>query len=344
MTWPAAALALGVGTLAALSVAYRRLFLIDPDASIPGTVGGLEGWFFSPLGNSPAFVVAVSVLLAYMRFPSFRASLGDPARPGLSLIFALGSLAFFTWAQYVAAYYLLLPSLTLFCLAASAWVGGSRALKAASVPALFLLFAFPLPGVLVNHWVYPLQRFAAEGATWVLSLAGWEVVKLGDRIFTTGHIFQVIESCSGLRAMETLTLAAVIYCQLFPRAFRHALLIVAGAPLLGLLINLVRVLSIILNPFATDLRGTHRPRCRDDRRGGAVAGRLGPRAGSRPPAVVERAATRAAPRSPTRSQRLGAAPRGGSPFRSDPGRSRGMGTALAAGTRVAFTSLGAATR
>jgi len=40
---------------------------------------------------------------------------------------------------------------------------------------------------------------------------------MSDLILTPKRIFQVIESCSGLRSIETLTMSAVLYSELFYR-------------------------------------------------------------------------------------------------------------------------------
>jgi exosortase/archaeosortase family protein len=71
-----------------------------------------------------------------------------------------------------------------------------------------------------------------------------------------GKVFQVIESCAGLRSLETLLMSAVVYCEIFHRRGTRAMLLIFAAPLLGLLVNQLRVLSIALNPYS-DLAAIH---------------------------------------------------------------------------------------
>ena len=66
----------------------------------------------------------------------------------------------------------------------------------------------------------------------------------------SGKIFQVIESCAGLRSIETLMMSAVVYAEIFGRRGPHALILVVAAPLLGVLVNLIRVLSLVASPFS----------------------------------------------------------------------------------------------
>ena len=48
----------------------------------------------------------------------------------------------------------------------------------------------------------------------------------GDQILHSGQVFQIIETCSGLRTAETLTMLAVLMVDLFRRRGAHALILI----------------------------------------------------------------------------------------------------------------------
>jgi exosortase/archaeosortase family protein len=102
----------------------------------------------------------------------------------------------------------------------------------------------------MNAVVWALQMFAVDLATAILSGLGIAYEVSGDQILARQHTFQVIETCSGMRSLETLTIAAVAYCELFGRHGRRLWALVLSAPVIALLLNGVRVVTIILNPYS----------------------------------------------------------------------------------------------
>jgi exosortase/archaeosortase family protein len=104
--------------------------------------------------------------------------------------------------------------------------------------------------VLVNQFMFPLQLGTAELTETILGVMGISAVLQADQILAQEKIFQVIETCSGLRLMETLTMSAVVYAQLLDRRPLHAWLLVLIAPALGSLVNGFRVVTIVVNPYS----------------------------------------------------------------------------------------------
>src|SRR5690606_22529576 len=209
-----------------------------------------EAFMFEPSASSPTLVFAATLWMLARRWHWLRASLGAPPRRllGSAALAASGALAAWAWAVAVPAF--LLPSLSFLLVGAGLWLGGTAALRVLWLPALFILFAYPMPVAIVNHVVYPLQLAVAKTTSWILGLGGSEVLTEGDRLAFRGVVFQVIESCSGLRGTETILMSSVLYVELFHQTRLRSALIVAGAPVIGLLANQVRVLTIVLNPYS----------------------------------------------------------------------------------------------
>ncbi len=244
-SWRGALLALAVVSAA---FAFRAIAGFEPEAR--GDLEGVEGFFFAPSGSSPGLVFATTAWLFSRRWRRLRAAVGDPPRPLAGALLLLPAAALCVWAHYVTAPVLLIPALTLLLLGGSLAIAGGRAFRAMRFPALFLLFAVPIPTIVVNQIIFPMQLATAELTTWLLNQVGLEAVSIGDRILHAGAVFQVIESCSGLRTTETIFMSSFLYIELFRRSRTRSILLVASAPAIGLLCNQVRVLSIVLNPYS----------------------------------------------------------------------------------------------
>ena len=230
-------LALGV-------VAYHGLVLWDPRSH---GYTPLEGWLFEASETTPQIVFAIAAGLLLRRRDRLRRALGEPA-PRRAVLFLLPGLALHLWSQLVAAPELLVPSLWLVAVGASFLVAGARFARQIALCLAVLVFAVPLPGPLHNHLIYPFQLATARGAEWALQTIGYTAVRQGDTLWIGAREFEVIESCSGLRAAQTLTFLACAWAVFFACRARHAALLVASAPLLAYAANVVRVMVLVVDP------------------------------------------------------------------------------------------------
>ena len=256
---PARAPRRGQRSLALLAAAgcfaYFRLIDYDPSAGVRGADGGVEEFFFAPQFSSPILILGLAAWLVYRRRTPLLRTMLLPLAPLAGLIGALllfAAAATSVWANYVDVLGLMIPSLSLMIVGVSLFLGGWKGGVAMLVPAFFLLLAAPHPAVAVNAVIWPMQLMTAISTAWLLDLAGFEVLQFGDMLWVDREkLFQVIESCAGLGAMETLVMSAVVYNEIFSRTGRRALLLVLAAPGIGLAVNQLRVLSIVLNPYAS---------------------------------------------------------------------------------------------
>src|SRR5262245_51876829 len=239
-----AALALG---LALVAVAWGDLLWRAPERSLGAE---LESFFFVPTQTVAPLVVMLCAWLVVRRLGRLRRlAAGAPAPVVAATLLASGS-ALQLWATATGAADLLAPALALFGLGAAAWWKGRPALRLLRLPAAFLLFAMPLPAPLQNEIVTWLQVVTADLTGVLLTLLHVPHTVSGDQILRQAQTFSVIEACSGLRSIETLTLVAVLMADLFGRSTRHALLLVLAAPPVALFLNGWRAVALILNPHS----------------------------------------------------------------------------------------------
>jgi EpsI family protein len=167
----------------------------------------------------------------------------------VGLLFAV-AVAFFTWAIATDSADVQAFSLVAFLFAVALAWRGAPAARAVSVPILFLFFALPLPAPIVSAVVFQFQLWTAQLSGWLLYHLGIPALVSGEIIRLSGETFRVIETCSGLRSIETLTMLTIVMVVLFERRGVHALALISMAPPVALAMNGIRVLTLILNPHS----------------------------------------------------------------------------------------------
>lgn len=194
-------------------LAYRSLASWNPD---PHGQVNFEDWLFSSVDAIPQIYYALAAALVYRNRKSFRSAMEGVGSPALALLpLAVGSVLF-AWGHYVAATDLLLVSFVLVSMGvALLWFGAGFAATWA-IPCVILLFAFPIPAALTNQVFYSLRLWTADHVVELFTLIGFPVYHEGNVIYGADVVAQVIDSCSGLRAMEMLTLATFLFVQWSP--------------------------------------------------------------------------------------------------------------------------------
>jgi exosortase len=233
-------------------IAYRRALLWDPGA--PG-LPDLTWFFFGLRDTTPQLVVVVSAALLLARRRRILTAARGPGAPALAAPFLVSALGLFCWGHHAGAEDLVLASLLPGGIGAALLVGGRPLARVVALPVLFLTFALPLPGVVVNQVVFPVQLLTAEEASWLLRLLGSPVVREGDVLHLAHRSFEVIETCSGLRAIAVMSMLAVAWVSLLPVRRGHGLALVLLAPLVAHLLNSVRVTVLALDPQSDPARG-----------------------------------------------------------------------------------------
>ena len=242
-----------IASVALGMLAYRSLAVWNPDPH--GTVG-FEDWLFSPVDAMPQIYIALAAALVYRNRKSFRSAMAGTGLPVLALLPLLVGSALFVWGHYVDATDLLLVSFVLVSMGVALLWFGTGFAAAWAAPCVILAFAFPIPAVLTNQIFYSLRLWTAEQVAELLTLVRFPVYHEGNVIYGADVVAQVIDSCGGLRAIEMLTLSTFLFVQWSPANRLRGWLLIALAPPIAYLFNLLRVSLIIPDP-TSDLSATH---------------------------------------------------------------------------------------
>ncbi len=112
------------------------------------------------------------------------------------------------------------------------FTGGFQLLKKVGFPIFLLGFMVPIPAVIYNQITFPLQMFASGVAEKTLLLLGIPVLRDGNILELAEHKLSVVEACSGIRSLLSLTFLSLVYGFFFEsRGWMRAMLLFATVPI-----------------------------------------------------------------------------------------------------------------
>lgn len=105
-------------------------------------------------------------------------------------------------------------------------IGGWPYIRALAFPLFLLLFMIRIPAIVFKQVTFPLQLFASQVAEGVLTLIGIPVLREGNILELASQRLSVVEACSGIRSLLSLSFLALVYAHFFDakRWMRWALL------------------------------------------------------------------------------------------------------------------------
>lgn len=111
-------------------------------------------------------------------------------------------------------------------------LGGTELLRRLFFPLALLFFMIPIPAVIYYRITFPLQFVASKLATDVLSLIGVPVLREGNILELPNQRLSVVEACSGIRSLLSLTFLSLVYGYFFEeRKWVRAVLFVGAVPI-----------------------------------------------------------------------------------------------------------------
>lgn len=124
---------------------------------------------------------------------------------------------------------------------------GWAALRANAFAFFYLGFLVPPPGWVIDKVTAPLTRFISYAATEGLGALGYPIMREGVAIFIGSYQLLVEDACSGMNSIIGLTTITLFYIYLLHRAsWRYALLLIALILPVAVLVNLMRVVTLVL--------------------------------------------------------------------------------------------------
>lgn len=110
-----------------------------------------------------------------------------------------------------------------------------------SFPLLFLLFMVPVPDSFISIVSLPLQLFASNISSTIISAFSIPVYREGNMLYFVQTQLEVAEACSGIRSIVSLTMLSVIFIYLSRRGIGWKAVLGLSAIPIALVANIIRV-------------------------------------------------------------------------------------------------------
>ncbi len=173
-------------------------------------------WTADEYAHGP-LIIAVSAWWFWYRRRELRAALGAGAGAGAWVLLILGAVMY-ALGRAQDVWMLQFGSAVPVLSGGIAALFGWCALRPVRFGILFLVFAIPLPGSIVEELTGPLKRAVSQTAEELLYLTGYPVARDGVVLSVGQYKLLVADACSGLYSMTSLFALAVV----FVNAVRHA--------------------------------------------------------------------------------------------------------------------------
>jgi len=112
------------------------------------------------------------------------------------------------------------------------YLGGMQVMRVLAFPLFLLVFIVPIPAIVYNQITFPLQLFASSVAEVGLSMLGIPVLREGNVLELPSQRLSVVEACSGIRSLLSLSFLALVYAHFFDdKSWMKPTLLAAAVPI-----------------------------------------------------------------------------------------------------------------
>jgi exosortase len=198
------------------------------------------------------FVPLVAGYVAWLDRERILAAPVKPCWPALALVlwgFCQMLLGF------LGADFFLARTAFLMSLVGAIWtLTGTAVLRTLAFPLFLLVFMIRIPLFVYQQITFPLQTLASSVASRALELMGIPVLRDGNVLQLASKRLEVVEACSGIRSLLSLTFLSVAYGRLFEqRLWMKVTLFLATVPI-AIIANAGRVtLTGVLTEYKPDM-------------------------------------------------------------------------------------------
>ncbi len=194
-------------------------------------------------------IAAVCLWLLWRNRRTLDAAPLRPWWPAVPAILALSATWYLAWiAGIEVGHQLLVPMLLL---AAVAGALGLAAARAAAFPIGYLYFAIPI-WTLING---KLQSLTTVGVGFLIRATGLPAYIEGNYVHIPSGTFEIAGGCSGVHFFIVALAIAALLGELDRDRLRTRALLVAIAAVMAIVMNWIRVYTIIVNGHLTDMQG-----------------------------------------------------------------------------------------
>lgn len=121
------------------------------------------------------------------------------------------------------------------------YLGGRAYLKVLAFPLVLLLFMIPIPQIIYARLTLNLQLLASQLAEGLITVSGIPVIRSGNILELPHQTLNVVEACSGIRSLISLSFLSLIYAYFSDRRVWMRWALLAATIPIAIAANAIRV-------------------------------------------------------------------------------------------------------
>jgi exosortase len=182
----------------------------------PVLIALVNNWYVDADMGHGFFVPLVSGLIIWQRKEELAAIKPKPNLWGLVLIL-FGAIMVIVGTLGVELF--ISRNAFIITLIGAIWLlRGTETLKKVAFPIFLLFFMVPIPNLLYARLTFPLQILASQSASVALDFLGIPVLREGNVLELPNGPLSVVEACSGIRSLLSLTFLSLAYGYFFEKS------------------------------------------------------------------------------------------------------------------------------
>ena len=159
----------------------------------------------------------------------------------LGLIILCLGLLFFIFGTAASEYFSVRLSFIVVIIGIVIFNLGTQVFKNIWFPLIFLFFMLPLPYIIYYNITFPLQQYSSQIAAIILKSFGIPLILQGNIIHLQNYSLEVVEACSGLRSLMTLSALSAAIAYMIIRRPLPGMILLALTPPIAILANVGRI-------------------------------------------------------------------------------------------------------
>jgi exosortase len=209
-------------------------------------------WDYDPDMGHGFFVPVVAGFIVWQKREELRALTPVPNWWGLAVVLYAGLQLWI--ATLGAELFLARTAFVISIIGIVLLLCGTAYVRALAFPLFLLFFMIPIPGVVYNSLTFPLQLLASRVSTQALDLLQIPVLRDGNVLELAEQKLSVVEACSGIRSLLSLTFLSLVYGYFFEsKTWMRVVLFLSTIPI-AIVANAGRVtLTGILTEYKPEL-------------------------------------------------------------------------------------------
>jgi exosortase len=161
------------------------------------------------------FVPVIAGFIVWQRRAEIAGLKARPSWWGLALVL-WGGVQLFV-ATLGAELFLARTALVITLIGSVWFLGGTVLVRKLAFPLFLLFFMVPIPALIYNSITFPLQLFASRLADHALTALSIPVLREGNILELPNQTLSVVEACSGIRSLLSLTFLSLVYGYFFEK-------------------------------------------------------------------------------------------------------------------------------